>query len=121
MAKNGEEASGNVGTELLFENERVRVWGMALAPGESSPFHRHECDYVFIYNTPSRIALHRPDQPDEVQDFQEQFVQFTVVGDGIEHRITNAGDTRHQQIIVELRGQSASSTPLPPENNGRVS
>lgn len=37
-----------VGTQLLFENERVRVWDLRLAPGESTGLHRHEHDYLYI-------------------------------------------------------------------------
>ena len=37
--------SEDIGTKLLFENDRVRVWDLALAPGESTGMHRHENDY----------------------------------------------------------------------------
>jgi hypothetical protein len=39
---------GDIATKLLFENERVRIWEMRLAPGEKSALHRHENDYVMI-------------------------------------------------------------------------
>ena len=29
------EPTAQVGTRVLFENERIRVWDLALAPGES--------------------------------------------------------------------------------------
>jgi hypothetical protein len=32
---------GDVANGFLFENDRVRVWQMDLAPGESSDFHEH--------------------------------------------------------------------------------
>ena len=35
---------GDVGTKLLFENERIRVWEMRLAPGERSQLHEHHHD-----------------------------------------------------------------------------
>ena len=38
--------SEDIGTKLLFENDRVRVWDLALAPGESTGMHRHENDYI---------------------------------------------------------------------------
>ena len=119
MAAPKDEVSRDVGTEVLFENDRVRIWGMELAPGESSPYHRHVHDYFYIYTTPSRITASYPDKSEIVRDYQEGFVNFAVVGDGIEHHITNTGDERHHQIIIELKGQSASAVPLPPENNGR--
>ena len=119
MSKANSEISRDVGTELLFENDRVRVWGMELAPGESSPYHRHESDYVYVYTTPSQISAHIPGEPEVARNYQESSVQYTEVGDGIEHHITNAGDERHHQIIVELKGRSVSDTPQPAENNGR--
>ena len=64
--------SMDVGTEVLFENDVVKVWGMELEPGESSPYHRHEHDYFYIYTTPSRIEVHRAGQPDAVQEYQER-------------------------------------------------
>ena len=43
-----ETISPEVGTRLLFENERVRVWDLQLAPGESTGVHRHERDYLYV-------------------------------------------------------------------------
>ena len=119
MSGSKNEVSKSVGTDLLFENDRVRVWGMELQAGESSPYHRHEHDYVYVYTTPSRIIAHHSEQPTDVRDYRENYVQFNVVGSGIEHHITNEGSERHHQIIVELKGGSTSADPLPPENNGR--
>ena len=34
------EISEDVGTKLLFENDRVRVWDLTLPPGESTGKHR---------------------------------------------------------------------------------
>ncbi len=42
------EPSERVGTRVMFENERVRVWDLALAPGESLEKHIHRRDYFFI-------------------------------------------------------------------------
>ena len=114
------QVSREVGTELLFENDRIRVWSMTLEPGESSPYHRHEHDYVFVYTTPSRIKSNRPGESDSVRKVRDGYVQYTEVGAGIEHSITNVSDARHHQIIVELMGPSSSANPLPPENNGRL-
>ena len=70
MSKANSEISRDVGTELLFENDRVRVWGMELAPGESSPYHRHESDYVYVYTTPSQISAHIPGEPEVARNYQ---------------------------------------------------
>jgi quercetin dioxygenase-like cupin family protein len=36
-----------VGTKLVFENERIRVWEFTLQPGETIEAHKHEHDYFF--------------------------------------------------------------------------
>ena len=114
------KVSKDVGTELLFENDRVRVWSMELGPGESSTNLHHEHDYLFVYTTPSTIKSNRPGESDTVRTFGDGYVQYTEVGDGIEHSITNVADGRHHQIIVEFMGPSSSANPRPPENNGRL-
>lgn len=43
-----ERAMGEVGTKLLFEDERVRVWQVRLAPGEQGAVHRHELDHLLV-------------------------------------------------------------------------
>ena len=119
MTSRQSDVSQDVGTELIFENDRIRVWALVLQPGESSKFHRHENDYVFVHATPSQVKLHREGQPDEVQSYQRHFVQALTVGEGIEHQITNVGDTLHDEILLEIKGPSVSNEPLPPESNGR--
>ena len=114
------EVSRNVGSELLFENDRVRVWSMTLAPGESCEYHRHENDYVYCYTTPSRISVHRNGEEGVVREYDEHYVQYTAVGDGIEHHITNVNDVPHNQILIELKGPSEAATPQPPQDNGRA-
>ena len=114
------EISTNIGTELLFENDRVRVWNMVLQPGEESPLHRHEGDYIFVYTTPSRITAFREGQEPITNEHDDGYVQYTEVGSGIVHKIRNDAQETHRQILVEIKGPSASATPRPPQNNGRV-
>ena len=113
------DVSQKVGTELIFENDRVRVWALVLHPGESSQFHRHENDYVFVHATESQVKLHRRGQPDEVQSYERHFVQALTVGSGIEHQITNVGSTLHDEILIEIKGPIRSPEPLSPESNNR--
>ena len=120
MATTHGEVSRNVGNELLFENDRVRVWSMTLEPGESCEYHRHEHDYVYCYTTPSRITVHRNGEPAATREYDKHFVQYTAVGAGVEHHITNVSDIPHNQILIEMKGPSESATPQPPQDNGRA-
>ena len=47
-----------VGTTLLSENERTRVWIIRLAPGERLGFHRHVLDYFWIAISGCRGRAH---------------------------------------------------------------
>lgn len=40
-----------VGTKVLYENERVRVWDFQLEPGESTKLHTHRRDWMYVYVT----------------------------------------------------------------------
>ena len=40
----GEELGG-VGTRVIFEDDRVRIWELRLEPGEHSALHHHDHDY----------------------------------------------------------------------------
>ena len=43
-----ERVLGDIATNLLFENDRVRVWEMRLDPGDRSAVHEHTLDYVMV-------------------------------------------------------------------------
>jgi hypothetical protein len=101
------EPSENVGTRLLFENDRVRVWDFALAPGETMERHTHRNDYFFLVTNGGRLRVADPDKPGglgEVEYHDDQ-VTFVEVGEnGIVHGpLTNAGDAPYRNFVVELK------------------
>src|SRR5688572_29189244 len=63
---------GNIGTRVLFEDERVRVWQLRLAPGEDSATHRHDLDHLLIQVAGDRIAvIPEPDSEGPYRDYLE--------------------------------------------------
>src|SRR6476620_7983219 len=100
--------SHRVGTRLLFENDRVRVWEMRLVPGESCERHIHESDYLFVNLAKAELTLYP--EPGAPQKFEAVpgSVEYTEVGPGIVHRLQNTGSTEHWEILVELKGRSRS-------------
>lgn len=106
-----------VGTTLLFENDRVRVWEMILRPGEESTRHVHGSDYLFVYLTRSRLRLMQDGSPPETSEQAPGFVQYTEVGSGISHSVENVGDGDHREILVELKGPSRVSRAGEPQTN----
>ncbi len=114
-------ASEPVGTAVLFENERVRVWEMVLDPGTTCEAHRHDHDYLMIYTTPSAIGTTLEDGRPVIQHLEDGMVAYRVVGaTGLDpHTITNAGSAVSRHLIVELLGPSVATNARPTVHNGR--
>jgi hypothetical protein len=75
--KENKNPNGCVGTELLSETDKVRVWIIRLKPGERVGFHRHVLDYFWTSVNGGRGRQHLMD------------------GSIIEHTYA-AGETRHE-------------------------
>lgn len=113
------EPVAEIGTELLFENEAVKVWVMDLAPGEASPYHRHTKDYLFVYTTPSKLAFVEPSgELGETREYGDGYVNYLTVGEGLTHQIRNVSDRPHRQVLVEFK---TLKDVAPSANNGRLS
>ena len=114
------DVTAAVGTEILFENDRVRVWEMLLAPGESSPLHRHVHDHLLLYAEPAEIRATFEGRP-VIQHVEHGCVAYRAVGSGLPpHSITNVAGTPSRHFIIELLGPSASDQPTALEHNGRA-
>jgi hypothetical protein len=101
------EPTTQVGTRVLFENERVRIWDLALAPGESLAKHIHRNDYFFIVVSGGLIRFADPDNPADYNDvqFEDDQVEFLDIGAGkVDNRLTNIGPKPHRNFVVELKG-----------------
>jgi hypothetical protein len=98
---------GDIATRLVFENERVRIWELDLAPGARSATHRHELDYVIVQIEGDRIAaMPEPDTAGTYRDYVEADVapgkaRFIARG-GVETAI-NVGQRRYHEILIELK------------------
>ena len=42
-----EQPGPNIGTRVIAEHDRVKLWELKLDPGEASEWHAHENDYIF--------------------------------------------------------------------------
>jgi hypothetical protein len=113
-------ATTAVGSEILFENEVVRVWEMVLGPGEACAPHRHVHDHLLIYTEPATIRA-QVDGRDVIQHVEDGLVSYRAVGrDGLPpHSITNAADRPSRHFIVELLGPRASDVATGHQHNGR--
>jgi hypothetical protein len=98
---------GDVGSKVVFEDERVRVWVLKLAPGERSAIHRHEVDHLLIQVRGDRVAVEP--EADTKSPYRERMeadvipgmVTFVPAG-GIETAV-NCGAEQYYEVIVELK------------------
>ncbi|GAA5155332.1 hypothetical protein [Amycolatopsis dongchuanensis] len=101
----------NPGDTLIFENDRVRVWSMTLAPGQMFDFHQHHHDHVVLW--PDAGLAQAQELGDEdwglVQEARPGFVLYRTVGHRkplTPHRIRNLGDETVTHYVVELLERS---------------
>ena len=96
--------SGQVGSQLLFENERVRVWDLRLEPGESTGVHRHSCDYLYVVIGDGILqGADAQGNRGEARSRQDGEVSFNAIDGEAVHQAFNAGNTPWRNIIVELK------------------
>ena len=96
-----EQVAGAVGQEIMLENDRVRVWHITLAPGETQPLHHHGLAYVVIAVQGARNVIHTA--AGERIDVEEETGSVVFREPGQTHMLTNAGDTVYIGRIVELK------------------
>lgn len=92
---------GEVGTKLIFENERVKVWEFTLEPGESIEAHTHQYPYFFYPIEGSTIEVTRAGGRVEQLDLEPRKVYYREAGDT--HGAKNVGTRRFHEVLVELK------------------
>lgn len=100
-----EAKPGDVGTKLLYENDRVKVWEFALDPGEAIPMHTHTLDYLFHVYEGSTLEVTFPaeaEAPAKKIDLAAGDVRY--VAKGGRHMARNVGQRRYVEVLVELKG-----------------
>ena len=93
-----------VGTQLLFENDRVRVWDLRLEPNEAIPVHQHEHDYLYVVIGDGTLQTEFPDgRTDPPREMRDGEVRFREVDARSTHGARNVGETPWRNIVVELK------------------
>ncbi|HEX4493334.1 MAG TPA: cupin [Acidimicrobiia bacterium] len=98
---------GAVGTRLVWENDRVRIWEMVLEPGARSDVHEHTLDYLLVPLAGDRIGVEvEPDTAGAYRDsgdFPVPIGKATFVARGGVETAVNTGTQRYREILVELK------------------
>ena len=104
-----------VGSTLLSEDERCRVWIIRLAPGERIGFHRHVLDYFWTSVSGGKGRQHLHDGsafeatyvPGETRHEAYAKDEFKV------HDLENLGDDEMIFMTVEFKDSANKPMPLP--------
>lgn len=107
--------NGCVGTRLLSEDARVRVWEIRLEPGERIGFHRHVLDYFWTAVTAGRARSHLQDGTTVESTYEagETRHESYAVGEYKVHDLENIGDTELVFTTVEFLDSANKPLAIP--------
>ena len=108
--------NGCVGTELLSETDKVRIWIIRLAPGERVGFHRHVLNYFWTAVTPCRGRQHLMDGTTVEYSYYpgETRHETYAAGEFKVHDLENLGDQDMIFMTVEsIEGSANQPLPIP--------
>jgi hypothetical protein len=104
-AEHADDRLGGVGTQVLFEDENVKIWEMKLEPGEHSDLHHHEHDYYLVILSGDEVAG-VPPKGSGVDPFigriPPQGNTVRVPKGGTEWAL-NVGKKTYREILIELK------------------
>ena len=94
--------NGQVGSRLVSETDRVRVWLLSLKPGERIGFHTHVLDYFWTAVTAGEARSHYGDgHTAEVKyDAGDTRHHLYDVGEFMVHDLENIG---HTELVLHNR------------------
>jgi beta-alanine degradation protein BauB len=109
LARN--QMNGRVGSRLELENEDVRVWTIALQPGERLGFHRHVLNYFWTAVTDghTRTISHDGKVADGEVKANETKHHRIGKGEFLLHDLENIGSDVLRFVTVELKTGSANA------------
>ena len=105
---------GHVGSRLLFETNRVRVWEIRLAPGERLHAHRHVLDYFWIASTVGQGRQHTSDGTTRDVSYNAGDSKYFTFdrGEYLLHDLNNIGDTELVFATVEHLDSANAAMPI---------
>jgi len=112
-------ANTKIGSEKLFENDKVVVWNFELAPGEETPVHTHERSYMWYAIEGAPLQIYDENGVDvglfdvptggifSLKCENGVIEVMSDIGKGATvpatHKARNAGSTRYREILVEYK------------------
>ena len=103
---------GRVGSRLLSQTPRARVWEIRLAPGDRWHAHRHVLDYFWTAITAGRSRQHTFDGTTREVSYQAGETRYFhfAAGQFLLHDIENIGDG--ELIFTTVEHLDSANEPL---------
>ncbi|MAG33922.1 MAG: hypothetical protein CL908_23830 [Deltaproteobacteria bacterium] len=98
---------GPGGGKLLFENDRVKIWELALEPGQRNPLHTHLLDYILIQIEGDEVCVEP--HPDTQGAYNRRMALEVQPGDTVfieksgSEIAANTGTKPWREICIELK------------------
>ncbi|MBD1545786.1 cupin domain-containing protein [Roseibium aggregatum] len=90
-------------SELLLEDESVRVTRFDFAPGAETGWHKHQMDYVITAVTDCPMLLEEPGGSRESMVPAGMAYKRAI---GVEHNVINNGDKPMSFVEIELKQET---------------
>ena len=106
--------SPRVGSELVSQTDRVRVWHLSLKPGERIGFHRHVLDYFWTATSAGRSRSHFGDGQiieSEYETGTTRHFSFAA-GESMVHDLENIGSSELTFVTIEFKNSDNAPLPL---------
>jgi hypothetical protein len=106
-----------VGSKVVFEDDKIKVWEFNLEPGERTPVHTHEMDYIFYVIDGTTLEVFDADDNDlgplevasgDVVALRLEGDELVLIGDESKrvpatHSARNGGPNRYREILIEKK------------------
>ncbi len=94
---------GPIASNVLYEDDRVKVWDMSLEPGENCDLHHHENDYYLVMLRGDKVAgISKDGTNDLVFNLTPGSHTFRIDKGATEWAINN-GKEPFYEILIELK------------------
>lgn len=110
-----DQTRGIVGSVLVSETSRCRVWHLTLPPGTRCGFHRHVLDYFWTAHTAGHARGYYGDgRIIDVTHHVGETKHFTfAAGEFFVHSVENIGQTTLLFTTVEFLDSANAALPVP--------
>ena len=99
----GNAPLGDIASEVIFENDRVKIWNLIVEPGDASDWHLHERDYVTVVVEGEGLTVEYDDGTSEYSHSGPGTWRYH--GDHKIHRVVNGSGARYVNVLVELKDE----------------